>query len=309
MATFLLSKPCFYPHSSSTHLYRRDVFQRHSIVKYSLRQYHHTPAAATVAADGVHQREPFGLILPGAPNTSSPTPNTGSATYTKPVTNRPVSHQILNPGMIVLRNHISIRDQVDIVKICHTLGVGPGGFQQPGYSSGSKLQLQRMCFGRNWDPETKYRERYRNDGSIPPPVPPVFIPLVQSLIQDAQAHLTSANEIPLMRPDVCLVNFYTATGRLGLHQDRDERPYSIRGGLPVVSISIGDAGEFLYGHTRDEDKLQKVVLESGDVVIFGGKSRLIFHGVRGIFPNSTPLPLLEKIKLRLGRLNLTFRQF
>ncbi|MFS7911287.1 putative alkylated DNA repair protein AlkB [Helianthus anomalus] len=56
-------------------------------------------------------------------------------------------------------------------------------------------------------------------------------------------------------------------------------------------------------------KLQKVVLESGDVVIFDGKSRLIFHGVRGIFPNSTPLPLLEKIKLRPGRLNLTFRQF
>ncbi|KAJ0876058.1 putative DNA oxidative demethylase [Helianthus annuus] len=281
----------------------QDVFQRrHSI---GLRQYHHhTPAAAAAAADGV---QPFGLILPpGAPNTSSATPNT----TTQPVTALPVSHhQILNPGMTLLKNHITIRDQVDIVKICHTLGVGPGGFQQPGYSSGSKLQLQRMCFGRNWDPETKYRERYRNDGSIPPPVPPLFIPLVQSLIQDAQAHLSSANEIPLMRPDVCLVNFYTATGRLGLHQDRDERPYSIRGGLPVVSISIGDAGEFLYGHSRDEDKLQKVVLESGDVVIFGGKSRLIFHGVRGIFPNTTPLPLLEKIKLRPGRLNLTFRQF
>ncbi|MFS7969070.1 putative DNA oxidative demethylase [Helianthus anomalus] len=150
---------------------------------------------------------------------------------------------------------------------------------------------------------------YTAPGSIPPPVPPVFIPLVQSLIQDAQAHLTSANEIPLMHPDVCLVNFYTATSRLGLHQDRDERPYSIRGGLPVVSISIGDVGEFLYGHTRDEDKLQKVVLESGDVVIFGGKSRLIFHGVRGIFPNSTPLPLLEKIMLRPGRLTLLLDNF
>ncbi|KAI7742110.1 hypothetical protein M8C21_007251, partial [Ambrosia artemisiifolia] len=282
-----------YSRPSSLHL-NRDVFQRQS--KCRLRQYHQT------AAGGVQQTQPFGLILPGAQNTRP-------LTDTKPVTDPPVSHQILDSGMIVLKNYISIRDQVDIVKICHNLGVGPGGFQQPGYRTGHKLQLQRMCFGRNWDPETKYRERYRNDGSIPPRVPPVFIPLIQTSIYDARAHLSSEDEIPLMCPDVCLVNFYTATGRLGLHQDRNERPYSIRGGLPVVSISIGEAAEFLYGHTRDEDKLQKVILESGDVLIFGGKSRLVFHGVRTIFPNSTPPELLEKINLRPGRLNLTFRQF
>lgn len=77
----------------------------------------------------------------------------------------------------------------------------------------------------------------------------------------------------------------------------------------MVSFSIGDTSEFLYGHSRDEDKLKNVLLESGDILIFGGMSRLIFHGVRTIFPNSAPPALLQKVKLRPGRLNLTFRQF
>lgn len=104
------------------------------------------------------------------------------------------------------------------MNMCHKLGVGPGGFMQPGYQSGSKLKLHRMCFGRNWDPETKYRVPYNIDGSTPPPVPQEFVSLVQTLIQDAQARLNSPDEIPSMNPDVCLVNFYTSTGRLGLHQ-------------------------------------------------------------------------------------------
>ena len=91
-------------------------------------------------------------------------------------------------------------------------------------------------------------------------------------------------------------------------QDRDESPESLAKGLPVVSFSIGDKADFLYGDQRDVDKADKVVLESGDVLIFGGKSRHIFHGVTAI-PNSAPKSLLEETKLRPGRLNLTFRQY
>lgn len=77
----------------------------------------------------------------------------------------------------------------------------------------------------------------------------------------------------------------------------------------MVSFSIGDTAKFLYGRTRDVDKANNVLLKSGDVLIFGGESRLIFHGVTGIIPNSAPIPLLEKTMLRPGRLSLTFRQF
>lgn len=84
---------------------------------------------------------------------------------------------------------------------------------------------------------------------------------------------------------------------------------SLQEGLPVVSISIGDSADFLYGDTRDIGKADNVVLESGDVLIFGGRSRHIFHGVTSIIPNSAPDNLLQETRLRPGRLNLTFRQY
>lgn len=92
-------------------------------------------------------------------------------------------------------------------------------------------------------------------------------------------------------------------------QDRDESPESLEKGLPVVSFSIGDAAEFLYGDEKDVDKAENIVLESGDVLIFGGKSRRVFHGVTAIKPNTAPKALLEATNLRPGRLNLTFREY
>jgi alkylated DNA repair dioxygenase AlkB len=79
--------------------------------------------------------------------------------------------------------------------------------------------------------------------------------------------------------------------------------------LPVVSFSLGDTAEFLYGDVRDEGKVSRVDLESGDVLIFGGKSRLIFHGVSNMKPKTAPKWLMDETNLRPGRLNLTFRQY
>ncbi|KAJ0818558.1 putative DNA oxidative demethylase [Helianthus annuus] len=112
-----------------------------------------------------------------------------------------------------------------------------------------------------------------------------------------------------MRPDICLVNFYPHSGRLHPHQDLDESSDSLRRGLPVVSISIGDSAEFVYGHTRDENKLKCILLNSGDVLIFGGKSRLIYYGVMQVAQYTTPKPLEFEAGLRSGHLSLTFRQF
>ncbi|KAJ0754072.1 putative DNA oxidative demethylase [Helianthus annuus] len=94
--------------------------------------------------------------------------------------------------------------------------------------------------------------------------------------------------------------------------DCDEHVGGLDRGLPVVSVSIGESAEFLYGHTRDENKLEKVLLESGDVLIFGGKSRRIFHGVRRILPPLDYIGLSQVVKetgLISGRLNLTLKQF
>lgn len=83
-----------------------------------------------------------------------------------------------------------------------------------------------MCLGKNWDCESKlYAERRAADGAEPPPIPREFHQLVQKAIQDADSYLLKEvkqsyveSVLPLMTPDICIVNFYTSTGRLGLHQ-------------------------------------------------------------------------------------------
>ncbi|KAJ0075683.1 hypothetical protein Patl1_33775 [Pistacia atlantica] len=242
------------------------------------------------------------------------------------------SGNVLRPGMVLLKNYLSISDQVllyslfffslssDMVKIlkeCRNLGLGPGGFYQPGYREGAKLNLKMMCLGKNWDPEKSAYEDIRSvDGAKPPMIPGYFDQLVRKAIQDSHALIgrnsgvwNVENELPRMSPDICIVNFYAESGKLGLHQDRDESQESLAKHLPVVSFSIGDTAEFLYGDERDVDKAQKVNLESGDVLVFGGKSRHIFHGVSTISTKTTPKALQEETNIIPGRLNLTFRQY
>ena len=92
-------------------------------------------------------------------------------------------------------------------------------------------------------------------------------------------------------------------------QDKDETTQSLRRKLPVVSFSIGDSAKFLFSDKRDPDNADKEVLESGDVLIFGGESRLIFHGVASILSDTAPKLLMDGTNMLPGRLNLTFREY
>lgn len=225
--------------------------------------------------------------------------------------------QYLRSGMVLLKKFLKPNDQVNIIKRCQHLGVGAGGFYTPGYRDGAKLSLWMMCLGKNWDPDSHaYGDIRSFDGAKPPNIPEEFGKFVKDAIQASHEFLkqnTGATNpveaLPQMSPDICLVNFYTSRGRLGLHQDKDESKTSLDKGLPVVSFSLGDTAEFLYGDVRDTDKVSKVDLESGDVLIFGGKSRHIFHGVSSIKPKTAPKWLTYETSLRPGRLNLTFRQY
>ncbi|KAL0347542.1 UNVERIFIED_CONTAM: Alpha-ketoglutarate-dependent dioxygenase AlkB [Sesamum calycinum] len=225
--------------------------------------------------------------------------------------------QVLRPGMVLFKSYIPLSEQVKIVNRCRELGCGPGGFYRPGYDDGAKLRLYMMCLGLDWNPQTrKYGERRHHDQVAPPGIPHEFTSLVRRALDDSHTLIRRVFEtenvedvLPAISPDLCIVNFYTTNGRLGLHQDRDESPDSLLKGFPVVSISIGDSAEFLYGDQRDVDKANSVLLKSGDVLIFGGESRLIFHGVKAIIPDTAPRALLEATKLRPGRLNLTFRKY
>ena len=99
-------------------------------------------------------------------------------------------------------------------------------------------------------------------------------------------------------PEACLINFYDARARMGLHQDRDERNFD----APVVSVSLGDDCLFRVGGTKRNMPTRSVRLRSGDVVVLGGEGRLAFHGVDRIYADSSPL-----LK-NGGRINLTLRR-
>jgi DNA oxidative demethylase len=104
--------------------------------------------------------------------------------------------------------------------------------------------------------------------------------------------------------DLCILNYYDADGRMGLHQDKDEGERSIAAGIPVVSISLGDTARFLFGGLNRKEQVDAFPLESGDAFVFGGPARLRYHGVSRIVPATAP----PELGLT-GRFNLTFRQF
>ncbi|MEX0853562.1 MAG: alpha-ketoglutarate-dependent dioxygenase AlkB [Bauldia sp.] len=103
-------------------------------------------------------------------------------------------------------------------------------------------------------------------------------------------------------PEACLVNYYEATARMGLHQDRDEEDLS----APVVSISLGETCLFRVGGVKRTDPTRSLKLSSGDVVVLGGASRLAFHGVDKIYPATSTL--LADWFADGGRINLTLRR-
>lgn len=114
---------------------------------------------------------------------------------------------------------------MNIVKKCRDLGVGQGGFYRPGYQDGAKLRLHMMCLGLNWDAQTRKYEKHRPfDNREPPPIPHEFSLLVKNSIRDSHSLIKKEFDsnpeevLPWMNPDICIVNFYTTTGRLGLHQ-------------------------------------------------------------------------------------------
>lgn len=98
-------------------------------------------------------------------------------------------------------------------------------------------------------------------------------------------------------PDACLINRYQIGAKMGLHQDKDEQDFS----QPIVSVSLGVPAIFQMGGLQRNDKVFKLALQHGDVLVWGGESRLRFHGVLPIKTATHPV-------LGAYRINLTFRK-
>ena len=103
-------------------------------------------------------------------------------------------------------------------------------------------------------------------------------------------------------PDACLINQYQPAARMGLHQDKDEQDFS----QPIVSVSFGVPARFLFGGLKRSDKPTKILLLHGDVVVWGGKSRLNYHGIMPL--QATNIQTNGYEAFGACRFNLTFRK-
>jgi alkylated DNA repair protein (DNA oxidative demethylase) len=160
----------------------------------------------------------------------------------------------------------------------------PGGFRMS--------VAMTNCGSLGWVTD---RTGYRYDavdtesGNLWPPMPEPFL----RLAEDAATHGGFSGFVP----DACLINRYEPGARLSLHQDRNEKDF----GQPIVSVSLGLPGVFLFGGLQRTEKPRRVALTHGDVMVWGGPARLRFHGV---------MPLKEGHHALVGshRINLTFRK-
>ena len=162
--------------------------------------------------------------------------------------------------------------------------VTPGGF--------AMSVAMTNCGAAGWVTD---RTGYRYDSHDPetgrpwPGMPPIFLQLA--------AGAAAAAGYPDFVPDACLINLYEPGARLSLHQDRNERDVS----APIVSASLGLPGVFQFGGLKRNDQFRKIALYHGDVVVWGGPSRLRYHGILPLKDGGHPL-------LGRVRVNLTFRK-
>ncbi|HEX7140285.1 MAG TPA: alpha-ketoglutarate-dependent dioxygenase AlkB [Vicinamibacterales bacterium] len=203
----------------------------------------------------------------------------------------------LGPGAAHLPGFLGIERQLDLISECRALLDGPVRAYVPTVRGGGKMHVRMLCLGRHWNGQKYQYEPTRADfdDQPAPPLPPAFRALAAEIARAAGTALD---------PDTCILNFYDADGRMGLHQDKDESQASLEAGHPVVSVSLGDAARFLFGGTRRRDPIESIVLQSGDGFVFGGPARLRYHGVSTILPRTAPSELRIS-----GRFNLTFRKF
>jgi DNA oxidative demethylase len=122
-------------------------------------------------------------------------------------------------------------------------------------------------------------------------------PAMPAVFRDLATRAAASAGFDGFRPDACLINRYEPGARLSLHQDKNERDF----GAPIVSVSLGLPAIFLWGGLSRSDRPRRVRVAHGDVVVWGGPARLIFHGVDTLRAGEHKLT-------GAIRYNLTFRQ-
>jgi alkylated DNA repair protein (DNA oxidative demethylase) len=172
----------------------------------------------------------------------------------------------------------------------------PAGLRHPRVPAGHLMTVQSVCLGWHWQPYAYSRRADDTDGAPVKPLPSRLATLARRGVGDTFGPIAGR----AFAPDAAIVNLYASGARLGLHQDGEEPADA-----PVVTISLGDACVFrLAGVDRRTSPFVDVVLRSGDLLVFGGRNRRIYHGVPKVLAGTGPADL----GLPPGRLSITVRE-
>jgi alkylated DNA repair protein (DNA oxidative demethylase) len=200
-------------------------------------------------------------------------------------------HEWLEEGAVLLHGFASGEAALLIQEVERVAQAAP--FRHLITPGGYTMSVAMTNCGRvGWvSDKTGYRyDRIDPDSGVPwPPMPAAFLNLAAGAA--AEARFAGYD------PDACLINRYIEGAKLSLHQDRDEKDRW----APIVSVSLGLPAMFLWGGKRRSDPVRRIRLESGDVAVWGGPARFVYHGVA---------PLKDAVHPLTGRtrINLTFRK-
>jgi DNA oxidative demethylase len=200
-------------------------------------------------------------------------------------------------GAVHLPGWLDITEQQRLVNACRGWARPPAGMRHTTMPSGGQMSVQTVCLGWHWMPYRYSRFAEDVDGAPVKPFPAWLADLGRRALQDALCDPAAA---AAYSPDVALINYYDGQARMGMHADKDERSDA-----PVVSLSLGSTCAFRFGNAENRGKpYQDVMLESGDLFVFGGPARFAYHGVTKTI-TGTERP---DIGLPEGRLNITLRE-
>lgn len=199
--------------------------------------------------------------------------------------------EALGPGATVLRGFARKRDHALLAAIEEIAALAP--FRRMVTPGGFEMSVAMTnCGAAGWVTDRtgyRYQAQDPQSGAPWPSMPPGFLAL-------ADQAATAAGFASFV-PDACLINRYEPGTKLSLHQDKDEADYA----HPIVSVSLGLPATFQFGGPKRGDPVRKVALEHGDVVVWGGPSRLFHHGVLTLKSGEHPLTGRRRFNLTLRR--------
>ncbi|WP_346843805.1 alpha-ketoglutarate-dependent dioxygenase AlkB [uncultured Rothia sp.] len=176
---------------------------------------------------------------------------------------------------------------------------------------GKKMSVRLTSLGWHWS-DYAYRNDAPEFGGAQPFAVPDWLQRMGRQALDAAYQPSTAPSWPAFDgpqhaewvssycPDVALINYYAPHASMGMHQDKDERS-----SMPIVSVSLGNTGVFRAGNSENKNMpFEDVLLASGDLIVFGGPSRFMYHGVPKILPDTSP----AELNFPEGRINITLRQ-